>query len=694
MNKRIAMLAVGLLFLSTASWQTALCVVDQKQPKKGPMSYQEIGDAYVGSFGSIEVDTPTPTITTPGSKPKLDLTIPTFSEPQLLKMHFELLARNEKKEAGFNEQTEEALRITLRDIDAYYGMGKDPQQNLVNSINNTNTVFGQASLAYLLSRPVADLSSLKRRQAFIKELVVNEALFNEVDTILKKTKKAESGFFSFFKPEDHTTSEFLRKLYWSKLPDSLNKNFPGAEAAVRSGNLGTLVAGFGAIPLNLAIMNLSNAMTKKIILGHPDNLFTIMSDNTKNAIADAKNGIAYFYTSLRDVPASRPLLLTIGGVVGLGVSIALGFQAWQAKNALADGREVRDAINYLQTRFIDVGTIVDTCKQLQDLAHKHGAMTSGLTSLGKIDEMLSGSTRTEHFARLVGMLQTNTFKGSASFFSLSGRVLAANRLMETEKENFAPALEALGEIDACLSMAKLYKKMQYERVNYSFVNFVETKTPYLSLIDFWNPFVDPNKVVTNSLVMGDGSDASKAILTGSNTGGKSTVLRAIMDSLVLARTFGIACARECTLSPLSFIASSLRVNDDTASGESLFKAEVNRAKMLYEIADSLPKNKFGFIVIDELFVGTAADKGTQAAIKVAQKLAEHTNIMYILSTHFPALTELEKTHKGIIKNYKVDAYKDSRGKIVRPYKLEAGVSNQNIANDILNEEIKDIDFGL
>ena len=45
--------------------------------------------------------------------------------------------------------------------------------------------------------------------------------------------------------------------------------------------------------------------------------------------------------------------------------------------------------------------------------------------------------------------------------------------MVNEKEQFAPALKALGELDACLSIAKLYQSMQHERVNYCFVNFKE-----------------------------------------------------------------------------------------------------------------------------------------------------------------------------------------------------------------------------
>jgi DNA mismatch repair ATPase MutS len=321
-------------------------------------------------------------------------------------------------------------------------------------------------------------------------------------------------------------------------------------------------------------------------------------------------------------------------------------------------------------------------------------MAAGIFSINNLSELLYGSSRTESFAELIDLLQTNTFKGSASFFSLSGRVLAGYRLMTDEKEHFAPALAAIGEIDACLSMAKLYKKMQNERVGYCFVDFVEHQKPSLNIVDFWNPFVDAKIVVTNSLELGLGADASKVILTGSNTGGKSTILKAIMMSLLMGHVFGMAPAQEMTLTPFAFIGSYLRVNDDTASGDSKFKAEVMRAKMLCETMDALPKNQFGFVVIDELFTGTGSEKASNAAGKVAQKLAGLENNLFILATHFPILTELEKTNSGLIKNYKVDVFKDEAGNLIRPFKLEVGVSDSNIANDILQEQIQDIDFSI
>ncbi len=116
--------------------------------------------------------------------------------------------------------------------------------------------------------------------------------------------------------------------------------------------------------------------------------------------------------------------------------------------------------------------------------------------------------------------------------------------------------------------------------------------------------------------------------------------------------------------------------------------------MLCDTMINLPKDQFGFIVIDELFTGTGSEKAANAAYKVAQKLAALDNNLYILATHFPLLTGLQDESAGQIMNYKVDVYKNEAGALVRPFKLEPGVSSSNIANDILNEQISDINFDL
>ncbi len=69
---------------------------------------------------------------------------------------------------------------------------------------------------------------------------------------------------------------------------------------------------------------------------------------------------------------------------------------------------------------------------------------------------------------------------------------------------------------------------------------------------------------------------------------------------------------------------------------------------------------------------------------MAHRFIDLPNASFILSTHyFTHPPKLEEETNGVCKNYKVESYMVN-GTIVRPFKIEPGVSTNNIATDILN----------
>jgi DNA mismatch repair protein MutS len=175
------------------------------------------------------------------------------------------------------------------------------------------------------------------------------------------------------------------------------------------------------------------------------------------------------------------------------------------------------------------------------------------------------------------------------------------------------------------------------------------------------------------------------ILTGPNAGGKSTFLKGLALNIILAQTIGIVPARHMSLTPFNSINTYLNIPDDTAGGKSLFKAEVLRAQQLLMNTKALKNNQFGFSIMDEMFSGTSPKEGEAASYAVAKKFGELPNNILLLATHFPKLTQLENATNNF-KNYKVCVTFDDQGNIVYPYKLEAGIADQNVAINILKEE--------
>lgn len=332
---------------------------------------------------------------------------------------------------------------------------------------------------------------------------------------------------------------------------------------------------------------------------------------------------------------------------------------------------------------IGMGNVVRSVHALEQLGKDFAVVAKGLSSWQHVDNTLHADAD-DNFGKLVRMVDTRTCSGESSFFSLSGRVLAAHGLMKTEKHRFAGALEVVGELDACVAIAKLYRQFAGERVGFCFADVQKSDKPFIDIQGFWNPFVNHKAVVANDIMLGGERVAQNVVLTGSNTGGKSTVgLKGTLISLYLAHTFGIAPAASCSMSVFSDFCSYLHILDSVAAGESAFQAEINRANSLIKAVNALNEDEFAFVVIDELFKGTSPEKGAPGAYKVIKHLAGRKNVIFIIATHFSLLTELQDEMDSVI-NMKIEVYKDENGALIKPYKLEEGISTQNIA-DILME---------
>jgi hypothetical protein len=666
------------------------------------LGYKEIGNLYLPSLG----------LSDSRDNEVIDKDAP---------VNFELVALSarDKREIVYNllSQTnaqDPAIATLLKDLEVFVGQGKNAQAHIFNTINNTKTIFGEVVLSSILANPITDIDVLNRRQMLVRELVENERLFQAVDSLVEKIKNAEEGFLSFWKDETGPNNDFIQKrLYFNKERlKSFNTNPYVMEANARLGNFGTaymistipgIMFGmtYGMGKLNVMALEKAKAQGFPV----PPNMPTTY--NLKDAcidfgktVKDSINPYAYKnkYDLLIEAYEKAQFNPSVAKKISVGVISATA--AWSlynwiswlytTKRAVSDANTVKTAINYLHTRLIDVASVVNAAKDMREMTELHTVLRNGLIHGDAIHELFETGDSKTSFDSLVSLLQKNTFKGDASFFALSGRVLAAFELMKQSKNEFAECIEALGELDALLSIAKLYKKMSHADVSYSFAEYISAQQPIVNAQGFWHPLIAVEKVVPNDIMLGDADH--NVILTGSNTGGKSTILKSMMLSILFAQTLTVAPVQSITLTPFAYIGSYLHIQDDVAEGHSLFKKEVLSAQSLIEKTQRLQNNEFGFVVMDELFTGTASEKGAHAAYKVAERLAQNPNLLYVLATHFPLLTTLENT--GACTNYKVDVIKQDDGTIIRPFKLEKGISTTSIADDILHAEISDIDFSL
>jgi hypothetical protein len=148
-----------------------------------------------------------------------------------------------------------------------------------------------------------------------------------------------------------------------------------------------------------------------------------------------------------------------------------------------------------------------------------------------------------------------------------------------------------------------------------------------------HPLIDAKKRVANDVLL---SGAGSALLvTGSNMSGKSTLLRAMGVSTVLALTGAPVVARRFELSLLE-VATSIRVADSLEHGVSHFYAEITKLKAVVDAAKQRGPVLF---LLDEILHGTNSRERQIGARWVLAELLQ-LGALGALSTHDEELCRL------------------------------------------------------
>jgi len=138
------------------------------------------------------------------------------------------------------------------------------------------------------------------------------------------------------------------------------------------------------------------------------------------------------------------------------------------------------------------------------------------------------------------------------------------------------------------------------------------------------------------------------IITGANMAGKSTFLRTVSLSIMMANIGLPVCAKSYQYSPIKLI-TSMRTSDSLSDDESYFFSELKRLKF---IIDEI-KNHNYFIILDEILKGTNSKDKAIGSRKFVEKLVK-SNSTGIIATHDLSLCEITNELKQV-KNYYFDA---------------------------------------
>ena len=172
------------------------------------------------------------------------------------------------------------------------------------------------------------------------------------------------------------------------------------------------------------------------------------------------------------------------------------------------------------------------------------------------------------------------------------------------------------------------------------------------------------------------------LLTGANMSGKTTFMRTLGVSALLAHLGMGVPARSFQISFLQGIITNMHVEDSLIHGESYFLAEVMRIKQTVQnILQPLPH----LVLMDELFKGTNVHDAYECTKAVVDGLLKHRHHILVLSTHLYEVAQHFKDRQDIIFSYFVTDM-THEGNYSFSYELKPGISNDRIGYRILQKE--------
>ena len=224
-------------------------------------------------------------------------------------------------------------------------------------------------------------------------------------------------------------------------------------------------------------------------------------------------------------------------------------------------------------------------------------------------------------------------------------------------------LDVVGEFEALASLASY----AYEHPSAVVPEFVE-EGPFFEAEQFAHPLLPEKRAVRNDLRLD--SSVQLVIISGPNMAGKSTFVRAVGISAVLAQCGSVVQARRLRMSPLA-IGASICVLDSLQGGVSRFYAEIQRLKLISDLTHT-PRHVL--FLLDELLSGTNSHDRLTGTEYLVRALLEQGAIG-LITTHDLALTKIpeadERAGGKAVNCHFEDHLQD--GELRFDYRLKPGV---------------------
>ncbi|WHY02551.1 DNA mismatch repair protein MutS [Neobacillus sp. DY30] len=227
------------------------------------------------------------------------------------------------------------------------------------------------------------------------------------------------------------------------------------------------------------------------------------------------------------------------------------------------------------------------------------------------------------------------------------------------------AAKAVSDLDVLQCFAEVSENRRYVKPQFSTEGKVVIKEGRHPVVE---KVLNAQEYVANDCFMD--SDREVLLITGPNMSGKSTYMRQIALTAILAQIGCYVPADEAVLPIFDQVFTRIGAADDLISGQSTFMVEMLEARNALTNA-----TQNSLILFDEIGRGTSTYDGMALAQAIIEYIHKHIGAKTLFSTHYHELTvldgELDK-----LKNIHVSAI-EHNGKLVFLHKIKEGPTDKS-----------------
>src|SRR5438034_2075772 len=472
--------------------------------------------------------------------------------------------------------------------------------SLLSVLDRTITPMGARKLRAWILQPLRDLTELQRRQQMIGQLLQESDLLGSIRAELKSIRDIERA---------------------------------AGRLSQASGNARDLVA------LKTSLQQIPGLKHK---LG---NLIERISFGTDRTDASRSSFASHLQNALHEMPAlaeklanalldDPPLALKEGGIFRDGHDAdldALRQASREGKNWISHLQEREIAatgIKSLKVRYNSVfGYFIEITKS--NLANVPAHYTRKQTTVG--GERFITPELKEMEAKILGADERAQNLEYQLFQKLRDETLR-------EIEPIQQTADAIAVLDVLCALAETARLFRYCRPELN-------DSLRLVIKDGRHPVLDQSlveeKFVPNDTEL-DGENIRLAIVTGPNMAGKSTYIRQVALSVLIAEIGSFVPAGSADVGLVDRFFTRVGASDDLTRGQSTFMVEMNETANIINNA-----SERSLVILDEIGRGTSTFDGLSIAWSVAEFLHDKIKSRSLFATHYHELIKLAEDRKGV-----------------------------------------------